>query len=128
MPGALSKRPLGAEKTELQPCTVKSWVRGTDETLTLTFTDGTSMVAEMLSLGFSVGTGPEGIQGEIIEVQSLDEVKSLGTDGVSGKIIFYNRAMDPTKTNTFSAYGGAVDQRVYGATIAAEFGALASIY
>jgi hypothetical protein len=35
--------------------------------------------------------------------------------------------MDPTQTTTFRAYGGAVDQRVYGATTAGEFGALATI-
>lgn len=125
--GAKRLMELGAESTALQPCTVQSWVRGDDERLELLFGDGTTLDAEMLSLGFSIGTGPNGITGEIIEVQSLDEVKSLGAEGIEGKIIFYNRPMDPTKTNTFSAYGGAVDQRVYGATIGAEFGALASI-
>jgi Zn-dependent M28 family amino/carboxypeptidase len=35
--------------------------------------------------------------------------------------------MDPTRIRTFSAYGGAVDQRVYGPSKAAEYGAVAAL-
>ena len=41
-----------------------------------------------------------------------------------GKIVFFNRPFDPTQLNTFAAYGGAVDQRAYGASEAAKFGAV----
>jgi hypothetical protein len=118
---------LDVDKAYLQECTVKSWERGDAEVVQFYYHDGGTLKAKALALGFSIGTGPNGIKAEVIEVQSIEEVKALGKDGVGGKIIFYNRPMDPTKTNTFNAYGGAVDQRVYGATIAAEFGAVASI-
>ncbi len=110
-----------------QPCLVNAWQRGENESLELIYEDGKKESINMLSLGFSIGTEDQYIIGDIIEVNSLDEVRSLGRENLEGKVVFYNRPMDPTKTNTFSAYGGAVDQRVYGATTASEYGAIASI-
>ena len=118
---------MNADTAYFQPCMVNSWERGESEVVKLIFNDGSSKTLNALALGFSVGTGGSGITGSIIEVNSIDEVKELGKENIEGKIVFYNRPMDPTATNTFNAYGGAVDQRVYGATIAAEYGALASL-
>jgi len=59
-----------------------------------------------------------------LEVRGLDEVRSLG-NAVRGKIVFYNRPMDPTLKVTFEAYGKAVDQRTRGASVAAQQGAVA---
>ena len=78
-----------------------------------------------LALGNSIGTNADGIIAEVIEVQSLEDVEKLGVAGVQGKIVFYNRAMDLKQIRTFNAYGGAVDQRVFGASKAAKFGAVA---
>jgi hypothetical protein len=60
-------------------------------------------------------------------VKSLDEVDKLGEAGIKGKIVFFNRPMDPTQIGTFTAYGGAVDQRVAGPARAAKYGAVAAI-
>ena len=57
------------------------------------------------------GTPPKGVEAGVIEVKSFPELRALGADKVKGKIVFFNRPMDPTKINTFEAYGGAVDQR-----------------
>jgi Zn-dependent M28 family amino/carboxypeptidase len=76
------------------------------------------------ALGGSVATPEEGIQAEVIEVKGFDELRSLG-ENVRGKIVFFNRPMDPTKLNTFEAYAGAVDQRSRGAIEAAKTGAVA---
>ena len=46
---------------------------------------------------------------------------------VKGKIVFYNRPMDPTLINTFEAYGGSVNQRTQGAVEAAKLGAIGVI-
>ena len=56
-----------------------------------------------------------------------DEVNNLPDSLVKGKIIFYNRPMDPKKISTFSAYGSCVDQRYSGAIEAAKKGAIAVI-
>jgi hypothetical protein len=82
---------------------------------------------QALALGNSVGTPERGIMAEVIEVQSLDEVEKLGKEKISGKIVFYNRPMDPTQIKTFSGYGRAVDQRVFGPSKAGEYGAVAAL-
>mgnify|MGYP001065595711 FL=1 len=65
------------------------------------------------------------ISGEVIEVQSLEEIADMDSIAVAGKIIFYNRPMDPKHFSTFRAYGGCVDQRYSGAIEAAKKGAIA---
>ena len=44
-----------------------------------------------------------------------------------GKIVFFNRPMDPVLINTGAAYGGAYDQRGKGASKAAEYGGIAAL-
>ena len=115
---------LNLDKTWLMDCEVPHWSRGEQEEVRIVNSEqyGTQAL-NGLALGNSIGTGSMGLTAEVIEVQSLDEVKELGS-AVKGKIVFYNRPMDPTQISTFNAYGGAVDQRVYGASTAAEFGAV----
>lgn len=117
----------GFDTVYLQPVMVPRWVRGQKETVRVlnTETKGTFEL-KTLALGNSVGTGAEGVLAEVVEVKSIEEVNALGKK-VEGKIVFYNGEMDPTKINTFAAYGGAVTQRAYGASEAGKFGAKAVI-
>lgn len=108
----------------LQPCMVPHWTRGEKEIVRISESVAGSMDLRALALGNSVGTGDAGVSAEVIEVQSLEEVEELG-EKVKGKIVFYNRPMDRTNFRTFTAYGGAGDQRVLGPSKAAEFGAVA---
>lgn len=115
---------LGLDSVWLQPCTVPHWVRGEKETVRITQSDMGTVELQALALGNSVGTGEAGISGEIVTVNGLDELEKLGEAKIKGKIIFFNRSFDPTKINTFEAYGGAVDQRGSGPSEAAKYGAL----
>jgi hypothetical protein len=117
----------GLEKVHLQDVMVPHWERGKDQQLMLV-APAVKMAEPLhiLALGGSVATPAEGIRGEVIEVQSLDEVRALGERG-RGKIIFYNRPMDRSRINTFDAYGGAADQRVSGPSVAASVGAVAVV-
>ncbi len=116
---------LGLDSIWLQPCMVPHWVRGDKETVKIVNSRRMgSIELKALALGNSVGTGPRGITAEVIEVKSLDEVDKLGREAVEGRIVFYNRPMDPTQLNTFNAYGGAVDQRGAGASRASKYGAV----
>ena len=65
----------------------------------------------------------EGITAEVLEVKNFDELKALGAKA-KGKIIFMSRPLDPGLYQTFRGYGGAVDQRVFGAVAAAKLGAV----
>ena len=117
---------LGLDSVWLQPCMVPHWVRGDKEQVRIVDSQSLgSLDLNALALGNSVGTPHGGIMAEVVEVKTLDEVEQLGHEKIEGKIVFYNRPMDPRQVRTFNAYGGAVDQRVYGASKAAQFGAVA---
>lgn len=116
---------FGFDSVWLQPVMVPHWVRGMKEIGRINSRKMGTVEVNVCSLGGSVGTGPSGIAANVIEVKSFDELKALGTKGVQGKIVFFNRPMDPTKINTFAAYGGAVEQRANGASEAAKLGAVA---
>ncbi|MEZ4850125.1 MAG: M20/M25/M40 family metallo-hydrolase [Bacteroidia bacterium] len=103
-----------------QEVMVPHWERGEREKALIV---GTGEFLNVLALGGSIGTGSEGVQGEVIEVQSLDEVDELG-EKVKGKIVFYNRALDQKHVSTGAGYGGAVDQRSGGAIRAGKYGAI----
>ncbi len=113
----------GFDRVELQPVMVSSWSRGDTEQATVKDA-GQTVKLDVAALGNSVGTPKAGIEAGVIEVQGIDEVKKLGA-ALKGKIVFYNRAMDASRKDAFKAYGGAVDQRVFGASAAAKKGAVA---
>ena len=124
--GKATMERLGFQNVHLVACIVPHWVRGDRETLELLGANGDATPLTCCALGGSVGTAPAGVTGEVIEVRSLAEAAQLG-EKAKGKILFFNRPMDPTLTRAFAAYGGAVDQRVGGAAAAAKVGAIAAI-
>jgi Peptidase family M28 len=117
---------LGFDKVYLQEVMVPKWVRGEQEVAYLTV--GKKNISfPICALGMSVATPKSGLLANIIEVKSIDELKALGEEKVRGKIIFFNRPMNPEHIETFHAYGGCVDQRSSGAREAGKLGALAVI-
>jgi Zn-dependent M28 family amino/carboxypeptidase len=115
----------GFENVTLQPTTTVVWTRGETERATLT--DGADSVPlAVTALGGAVGTGAGGVEAQVVEVQSLAEVELRAAE-VRGKIVFFNRPMDPTLEDTFHAYAGAIDQRSAGASAVARHGAVAAI-
>ncbi len=118
----------GFDSVWLQPVMVPHWVRGQKEIGRIINSKKMGTVElSVCALGGSVGTGLEGVAANVVEVKNFDELKSLGTQKVKGKIVFFNRPMDPTQIQTFSAYGGAVNQRGSGASEAAKYGAVGVI-
>lgn len=118
---------MGLDRVYLQEVMVPHWVRGEKEVGKMVGKKGKKVEVSVCALGGSVGTGKKGITAEVIEVKSLDEVAKLGKEKVAGKIVFFNRPMEPSHVNAFHAYGGAVDQRGRGAIEAAKYGAVAVI-
>ena len=117
---------LGVDKVYLQEVTVPKWVRGAKEQAYLQV-EGKKIPFSICALGLSVATPPTGISASVIEVHSLDELAQLGTQAVKGKIVFFNRPMNPEFIETFRAYGSCVDQRSSGAREAGKLGALGVI-
>jgi hypothetical protein len=117
-----------ADTVWLQPVMVPHWIRGQKEIGRVVNSKKMGTVEmNVCALGGSVGTGPSGIAGNIVEVKDFDELKQLGEKNIKGKIVFFNRPMDPTKISTFAAYGGAVNQRGSGPSEAAKYGAIGVI-
>ena len=116
----------GYDKVFLQDVMVPHWVRGKKEEGYIL--NGKQKISvPLVALGGSVATSPTGITAEVIEVKTFQELRDLGKEKCTGKIIFFNRPMDPTKINTFEAYGQAGDQRRSGANEASKVGAIGVI-
>lgn len=117
---------LGLDSVWLQPVRVPRWVRGETEQVWVEDSPTFGNVQlSALALGGSVGLTHGVVRGTVVEVKSWEALDSLGKAGVlQGKIVFYNRPMDPTHLHTFDAYGGAVDQRSSGASRAAKYNAI----
>ncbi|GAB3503190.1 M28 family peptidase [Spirosoma knui] len=113
----------GFDRVFLQEVMVPHWVRGAKEEAFIRIGKQKTTVP-IAALGGSVATNAKGVEAGVIEVKNFPELRALGAEKVKGKIVFFNRPMDPTKLNTFEAYGGAVDQRANGATEAAKLGAI----
>ena len=118
---------LGLDRVYLQPVMVPKWVRGAPEFAYIETTPGVTTTVPITALGGSIATSSMGLKAGVVEVKSLDELEQLGRPKIQGKIVFYNRPMEPTLINTFAAYGGCVDQRYSGAEAAAKFGAVGVI-
>jgi carboxypeptidase Q len=118
---------MGLDSVYLQPVMVMHWERGDKESARIVSAKKGKKDLHVCSLGTSIGTGDAGIKSEVIEVKNFAELKTIGRKGIEGKIVFFNRAADESRINTFESYGGAVDQRSRGAMQAARYGALAVI-
>ena len=117
---------LGFDNVRTEPTVVGHWVRGArEEGRILSKTAGTIPV-KVRAIGNSIATPAGGITAGVIEVRSVAELQKVG-DGARGRIVFFNGALDPTLLETFSAYGGAAQQRSGGAIAAARAGAVAAI-
>lgn len=117
---------LGLDSVWLEPVMAPKWTRGEKEEAYI-LSKNNKIEVDILALGGSIATPNTGIQAEVIEVNSLEEITKLGKEKVSGKIVFFNRPMNPNLINTFNAYGEAADQRFAGPRVAAEYGAVGAI-
>lgn len=118
-------REAGADTVYLQPCMVPHWVRGEKEQGRILLDRNQSFDLHLCALGNSEGTGKKGVTAEVVEVKTMAELDRLGKTGVSGKIVFFNFAMNPTNIQTFRSYGESGTARRIGPAQAAKYGALA---
>jgi hypothetical protein len=114
----------GFDNVHLEKVMVPRWVRGSVEEAAVVVPEYWPWSLDVCALGGTVGTPETGTEGAVIEVKSFEELRGRASEA-KGKIVFFNRAFDPTHLSTFTAYGGAVDQRARGAIEAAKVGAVA---
>ncbi len=97
-----------------QSVMVQHWVRGNESARVVA---PGSREMNILGLGNSVGTPPEGVTAPVVVVGSFDELEALGREKIEGKIVLY--AVE------WTGYGGTVRYRSRGASRAAALGAVA---
>lgn len=118
---------FGFDRVWTESIMVPHWVRGpVEEASVIGDAELGDVALTVCALGGSIGTPDGGIEAEVVQVRSFDELQSLG-DRAKGKIVFFNRPMDRTKISTGAAYGGAVGQRGQGAVEAAKAGGIAAL-
>lgn len=131
--GMIKMKESGADKAWMQECMVPHWVRGGKDQLwsmelTSSNTPGKPDAHfarkdyDVVALGNSMGSGPAGVSGDILLVNSFDELEKR-KDEVKDKIVFYNYKFNDTFVETFRAYGDAVRYRGQGPSSAAKYGA-----
>ena len=114
----------GADQVFLQPCMVPHWVRGAKEEGYIVLNNGSKKSLRLCALGNSMGTGEKGIAAPVIEITSFNQLESLGTTGIKGKIVFFNFPMNPTNIVTFRSYGESGGSRTRGPSKAGQYGAI----
>ncbi len=105
----------GLENVHGEPVTVPHWVRG-EESATLVRPRAVKL--NMIGLGGSIGTPPEGITAPVIVVNSFEELTARAKEA-PGKIVLFDVP--------FTTYGATVRYRSTGAIEAAKVGAVASL-
>lgn len=113
---------LGADTVYKQEIMVPHWVRNEKSSVKI---KGEQKPLHATALGMSIGTDGKTIEGELLIVHQLKELDTLGAEVVKDKIVLYNRALNPRFINTGNAYGSCFDQRWWGASNAAKYGAKA---
>ena len=114
----------GFDKVWLQEVMVTHWERGATEDCSVIIGNDEEIDLSITALGGSVGTTGE-LKAQVIEVASLDDLKSRSEEEIKGKIVFINQPMDQSFIETFHAYGACAGIRVWGASEAAKKGAVA---
>jgi len=113
---------LGFQNVRKEEVLVPHWERGSiSAEITAPFPQ--RLVAT--SLGGSPATPEAGIHAEVVRVESLNELRALTHDDLSGKIAFVDHVMERAKDS--GGYSAASRIRKCGHYVAAERGALATI-
>jgi carboxypeptidase Q len=110
---------LGFTNVRSQDVLVPRWIRGETE-LTLLGTPSIPLVG--VTLGGSVGTPEEGIEGAVLRVESFDELQKLPANAAANKIVFIDHRMERSQAG--SGYSQVVRGRVLGPSAAAKLGAI----
>jgi carboxypeptidase Q len=105
----------GLENVRAEPVMVPRWVRGHESAEIVSPPRHT---LTMLGLGGSIGTPPDGLEAEVVVVNSFEDLRAHSAQ-VKGRIVLFNAP--------FTTYGDTVTYRTGGARAASQLGAVASL-
>jgi len=116
-------REQGLQNVRAEPCAVPCWQRGEERA---ELAGAAPQPLRVTALGGSINTPPDGVEAEVVEVRSFEQLQELG-QRAAGKIVFFNRPMPRALRRPGQAYGEAVPQRSNGAIEAGKVGAVAAL-
>jgi hypothetical protein len=129
---AAELKALGLE-VQLEKVTVTHWVRG-EETAALVeypgMAENTTQKIVLTALGGSVATPATGLTAEVIVVKNFDELQSLGTEKIKGRIVLFDYHFDKLMAGQGhggDAYSQAVKYRAEAPSAAGKLGAVAAL-
>jgi hypothetical protein len=111
---------LGLTNVHPEKVEVTRWERG-EERAEIVSPVGQHLV--VAALGGSVGTPPRGVEGDVVEVGSVEELEHLDPAAVKGKIVFVDAPM--RRARDASGYEEVVRVRYEGPRVAAKLGGIA---
>lgn len=114
------------DKVFLQEAQVMNWKRGDQEIGIIKLNDE-EIAVNVCAIGRGIATGENGLEAEVIEVEGLEGLELLTNEQVNGKIVFFNKIMNPNYSNPFRAYNETAGQRFTGPKLAAEYGAIGTV-
>ena len=103
----------------LQPVVVNHWVRGVERAEVVGTRSGRPQPLAITALGMSAPTPPQGLEAEVVEVRSLEELAALGPK-VKGRIVLFQHDMKDA-----AGYGKHAGLRLRGPAAAGRQGAAA---
>jgi carboxypeptidase Q len=127
---ATEMRALGAD-VQLEKTEVPHWVRGVETGEVLSWpgqTPGTTQKIVLTALGGSGATPPEGLQADVVVVNSFADLRQLPAGAVKGKMLLFNERFDKqlaAQGEGGAAYGKAVVYRGGGPALGKSLGAVA---
>ncbi len=115
---------LNPSKVYLQACKTPNWQRGGKDFASIVGVGGvaTNQPLAALALGNSLSSNGL-VEADLIAVANFDELEKR-KDEIKGKIVYYHSVFNPTKVQTFQAYGEMGVYRGTGASRAAKYGAV----
>ena len=112
----------GLERVHAEPVTAPGWQRGEERAA---ITSPAAHQLAVTALGWSPATPAAGLDGDVVEVDSIEALKALPPERVRGKIVFYNHPIPRQRDGR--GYGEGVGLRSAGPGVAAGLGAIAAL-
>ena len=112
------------DKVFLQACKTPSWQRGGKDFASIVSVNGKPQNEPLAALALGNSLSSNGlVEAELLAVANFDELEKR-KDEVKGKIVYYHSVFNPTRIQTFVAYGESGIYRGSGASRAAKYGAV----
>lgn len=125
--GYASLKNQGADTVSLQQCMVPHWVRGMGDAVVVKSINSKSVARPLnaAALGNSLGN-MKPVLANVLVVDDFDELEQK-KDQVKGKIVYYNKAFNPTNVKPFKSYGETGIYRRNAASVTAKYGGVGAI-